>query len=539
MIGGRSVVAIVSADELEIRQGGENLVCKYTKQDNKLRVIVNALGTTTAKYFDLAPQGLVDEDGDIYYEPEIFQKITAQIQLNTELVEAVKRDDAVGMDALIAKGASVETRNASGTVLMIAIEGGLTKAVASLLKNGANPNVKVEGNESTPLSKAVAGGRDGIVELLLKSGANPNERSADGTTPLMLAASWRGGWGGTPRTSGHNKILSVLCENKVDLNLADNEGNTALMLSLMNNNLEATKVLVAAGADRSIRNSDGLDALSYAKDNADMISTLQTAAEVEAETVRLKAKADAEHRMILSELQANPPVAGEGIEQGVSPFLLRAKKVDVDTGVVLGELEFFDEDLAQVITFEGQVTGTTFEFVCAPVAEGGSLTPGKYSYHFTLSEDKMDGAIAIQESNQHGELVLWFDKEKREYFKRLRDAMTPTKTIATASLARPSSDPDTVSPPTATLTDTYLMFSGRFEPYDKYKFTQISKIEWGNEYNHSIDVTVPSTRAIFGFYTRQFEFTSESERASFYTALTNAFAAWSVKHSEFVFKPKQ
>ena len=69
MIGGRSVVAIVSADELEIRQGGENLVCKYTKQDNKLRVIVNALGTTTAKYFDMTPEGLVGEDGSYYYEP--------------------------------------------------------------------------------------------------------------------------------------------------------------------------------------------------------------------------------------------------------------------------------------------------------------------------------------------------------------------------------------------------------------------------------------------------------------------------------------
>ena len=280
MIGGRSVVAIISSDELEIRQAGENLVCKYTKQDNKLRVIVNALGTTTAKYFDLTPQGLVDEDGDIFYEPETFQKITAQIQLNTELVEAVERDDAAGIDSLVAKGAAVESYNNRGTALMLAIDGGLTNAVGALLKNGADPNQKAEGDKSTPLSKAVVGGHAGIVELLLKSGANLNEKGTAGSTPLMLAAGWGGGWG-VVQTPGHVKIVSLLCDNKADLNLADNEGNTALMLSLMRNNLDATKILVAAGADRSIRNIEGRDAFAIAKDDEAKIAALQTVEESE------------------------------------------------------------------------------------------------------------------------------------------------------------------------------------------------------------------------------------------------------------------
>ena len=246
-IGGRSIIAIVSSDELEMRQGGDNIVCKYTENDGKLRVIVNMLGTTTAKYFNLTPQGLVDEDGEVFYEPETFRKITAQIQLNTELLEAVNQDDAGGIDALVAKGAVVESRNNQGAALMIAINDGLTNAVGALLKNGANPNQKAEG---------------------------------DGKTPLMTAAGWHGGWGGVSRKPEYDKIVSMLCDAKVDLNAIDKSGNTALMLSLMNKNLEATKILVAAGADRNIQNSAGRDAFSLAKGDGDKIAALVTDSDV-------------------------------------------------------------------------------------------------------------------------------------------------------------------------------------------------------------------------------------------------------------------
>lgn len=67
-IGGEGVISLISSDELEIREGGENIVCKYTKQEGRLRVVVTARGTTTAKYYNMTPQSLVDEDGQIYYE---------------------------------------------------------------------------------------------------------------------------------------------------------------------------------------------------------------------------------------------------------------------------------------------------------------------------------------------------------------------------------------------------------------------------------------------------------------------------------------
>ena len=184
MIGGQSVISFVSSDELEIREGGQNIVCKYTKQDGRLRVVVNAMGTTTAKYFNMTPQGLVDEDGDIYYEPATFEKITAQIELNSQLWAAVERDDSAVIGDLISKGAAVETRDGRRTALVMAIEEGKTNAVAALLKHRANPNQRVGDN---------------------------------GTTARNMVASLGGGWVGERRTREHDVITAMLLKSTGDL----------------------------------------------------------------------------------------------------------------------------------------------------------------------------------------------------------------------------------------------------------------------------------------------------------------------------------
>jgi tetratricopeptide (TPR) repeat protein len=72
-LDGKSVIAIVSSEELEIREGGENIVCKYTEKDNKLRVVMNAIGTTRAMYYNITPQGLVGEHGEILYDSATYQ----------------------------------------------------------------------------------------------------------------------------------------------------------------------------------------------------------------------------------------------------------------------------------------------------------------------------------------------------------------------------------------------------------------------------------------------------------------------------------
>lgn len=279
MIGGRSVISLVSSDELEIREDGQNIVCKYTKQDGKLRVVVSALGTTTAKYFDITPQGLVGEDGGIYYEPATYEKVMAQIELNRQLWAAVEKDDAKAIDELIVKGAAVESRDNSRSALIMAIEEGKTNAPAPLLKHRADPNQRVGNNGETAIWRAIVNGNIATVELLLKHGARASDKRNDGATPLMLAASLGGGWSGPQRKPEHDKIVSILCEAKVDLNVQDHDGYSALGCSLRSGNLEATKILVAAGADRESGKDVGRDAYTLAATDARKVDAIRTPAE--------------------------------------------------------------------------------------------------------------------------------------------------------------------------------------------------------------------------------------------------------------------
>jgi hypothetical protein len=217
MIDSQSVLSLVSSDELEIREGGRNIVCKYTKKDGKYRVVVNALGTTTAKYFSITPEGLVGEDGQIYYKQAAYEKVMAQIELSRQLWAAVEKDESAAISQLIKKGAAVETRYNSRTALVMAIEEGKTNAVAMLLKHKADPNQKVGNGGETPLWRAIANGNISSAGLLLEHGAKPNDKRDDGATPLMLAASLGGGWVGARRTPEYDVITTMLLQSTPDL----------------------------------------------------------------------------------------------------------------------------------------------------------------------------------------------------------------------------------------------------------------------------------------------------------------------------------
>ncbi len=66
----QQIITLVSPDELELRVGGTNLICKYTKQDDTLRVVANIVGTTQALYYRITPQGLQSNDGTILLAPQ-------------------------------------------------------------------------------------------------------------------------------------------------------------------------------------------------------------------------------------------------------------------------------------------------------------------------------------------------------------------------------------------------------------------------------------------------------------------------------------
>jgi len=81
----------------------------------------------------------------------------------------------VQMEALLAKGAEVNARNAHGwTPLHVAAAGGDPAVVALLLKHGAHVHAQSHIG-TTPLDNATTrGGRQVVIDLLLAHGAKPS-----------------------------------------------------------------------------------------------------------------------------------------------------------------------------------------------------------------------------------------------------------------------------------------------------------------------------------------------------------------------------
>ncbi len=78
-------ITLVSEDELEINKDGANVICKYTKQDDRLRVVVNILGTPQAFYYRMTDDGLEDANGLIFYNSVRFQSVDQLAQPQQEM----------------------------------------------------------------------------------------------------------------------------------------------------------------------------------------------------------------------------------------------------------------------------------------------------------------------------------------------------------------------------------------------------------------------------------------------------------------------
>tara|TARA_Y100001972_G_C7640643_1_gene321825 strand:- start:30 stop:803 length:774 start_codon:yes stop_codon:yes gene_type:complete len=100
-----------------------------------------------------------------------------------------------------------------------------------LLKNGANPNIKWLGN--TSLMEYSDEDSIDMVRLFLKYGADPNIKNNDGKTALIQASKY----------DRIGDVIKLLLKNGAKPNLKDNEGNTALMIAKKNKNENGIEIL--------------------------------------------------------------------------------------------------------------------------------------------------------------------------------------------------------------------------------------------------------------------------------------------------------
>jgi ankyrin repeat protein len=217
----------------------------------------------------------------------------------TPLCAASYRGHSKTAALLLAYGADPNLRDRKGnraTPLWWAVSSGNDSLIRTLLKAGADPE-KGNMNDMLPLSVAVAAGRLNIVQALIEhsaatdgKGANINAADKAGMTALMRAAIKNDtcvmkllldNGADIMQKNIHGltvldiavernseKAVSFLLSNKKRaaalLNETDNHGDTALVRAILKRNLNMVSLLLGAGADTEIKNSNGRNALHWA-----------------------------------------------------------------------------------------------------------------------------------------------------------------------------------------------------------------------------------------------------------------------------------
>ena len=187
-------------------------------------------------------------------------------------------DDVV--DALVARKVAVTGTHA----LHLAAKYGHVSTIGKLIAAGAVvDDPERDDHDFTPLIIAASEGQTAAVKALLDAGAKAEQHDGDGTTALHWAVYaarpaekhiyraldqphdtvW------TPRKDA--PVVSLLVSRGAKLDTVDLQGNTALHEAAMLDCEAAAKVLVAAGADRRIKNADGKTAYDLARDRKNSV----------------------------------------------------------------------------------------------------------------------------------------------------------------------------------------------------------------------------------------------------------------------------
>lgn len=150
----------------------------------------------------------------------------ARKPLNDALIEAVKKNDLVLVESLLARGADIDSGDS--TRFQSCTEANpprtrRTPLILSMFQFSRDPSAKWD---------------MAMMDLLLKHGANPNIGDSYSKRPLHFAAS-----------QGNIPVVQALLAHGADANVKDYTGDTPLTEAAYRDNIEVVKLLLAHGAD--------------------------------------------------------------------------------------------------------------------------------------------------------------------------------------------------------------------------------------------------------------------------------------------------
>jgi ankyrin repeat protein len=171
---------------------------------------------------------------------------------------AAEVGNAEMLKVLLEAGANADSPNPDGQTALLAVaRTGNVEAAQVLLQHGATVDAKEKWGGQTALMWASARRHPEMMQLLIAKGADVNARSIDrdyqrhiqaegrpksldsgGLTPLLYAA-----------RENCMACVDVLLKNRADINLADPDSVSPLLVAIMNANWDLAKQLITAGAD--------------------------------------------------------------------------------------------------------------------------------------------------------------------------------------------------------------------------------------------------------------------------------------------------
>jgi len=165
--------------------------------------------------------------------------------IRTPLEEAISKNNYDIFDLLLTFKADVNLQDAHGfSPLHSAVNNNDERFIDRLLALGANPNI-MNGLGQTPLMALPYGT---AAQKLIEAGADVNLADRNGDTALMNAS------GGMPET------VRVLLAAKADVNASNSSGDTALIAAAVCGQSDIVRQLLSAGADLAHRNKCGITA---------------------------------------------------------------------------------------------------------------------------------------------------------------------------------------------------------------------------------------------------------------------------------------
>ncbi len=295
----------------------------------------------------------------------------------TPLHWAVRANDLETVRLLLAAGAKADAATRHGiTPLSLAAINGSAIVTDTLLKAGANPNAVLPEGETILMTAARTGNAD-VLKLLIEAGADLKAREGwYGETALMWAAAEdheaairvlvahgadlneRSTLLNVPRRRSGQSVLPLgswtplmyaarqnaleatrsLVELGADMNLADPDGATALVLAIINANYDVAALLVEKGADPNIGDKEARMAALYAavdmhrlavghgRPNPKPSGRLDAADVVKALLAR---GADPNARLSAPLMQRHHTGGDRALGEGSTPFMRAAKSADV------------------------------------------------------------------------------------------------------------------------------------------------------------------------------------------------------------------